>query len=115
MISLQSNSLDEDPKLKKQFNSGKFARTNYRRLYHLRFNSKGASHEVKSPSLRQIFYSWRLLRKAVEGTPYERHGHPVMMLNFNIAPSTPAKVKVLAERERRLYGKSNQKRKRNKK
>lgn len=109
MISIRVKNLDDDQQLKDHFNSGDFARTNYKRLYHLQFTSGETRHEVKTPSLRQVAYSWWLLRKPTtgEGTPYDRHNHPVMMLNFNVRESTFAKAKVLAERQKRLYSKKH--------
>lgn len=70
----------------KEFNSGKFARTNYKRLYTLNID-KGPGrtfHQLATPSFRQLLWSIPVLWNAKEGDPYDRHNHPVVMQSFDI-------------------------------
>lgn len=73
-----------DEKTREEFNSGKFVRDNYILLYKLRLTRGKSVHFVASPSLQQIFYSIKLLWNATDGMPYDRHGNPVIMQNFDV-------------------------------
>lgn len=84
-VEIRRFKLDEDKVT--EFNSGKFARTDYKHLYELRID-KGKDKlfvQVASPSFRQILYSLHVLWNAYDGQPYDRHEHPVVMQVLNVA------------------------------
>lgn len=68
------------------FNSGKFARTDYKYLYTLVIDKgKGKTYiQCASPSFKQILYSIKQLWNSYDGKPYDRHEHPVVMQAFDV-------------------------------
>jgi hypothetical protein len=67
------------------FNGGKFARTDYTRLYTLVIDKgdKKTFHQLMTPDFVQLLYSIKVLWNAHDGDPYNRHDHPAVLVSFD--------------------------------
>ena len=110
-----------DTKKAEEFNSGKFARTDYKYLYRMVIDksdewwTNGENRyyaEIATPSFAQVLYSIRVLWGAHDGDPYERHDHPVVMQAFDLLPiPMESQDKEADKRFQKSYSKNKQKQK----
>lgn len=96
-----------DPVKAKEFNEGvddkgrkKFERSDYKYLYELAIDRPPMYIQLATPDFKQVLYSIKVLWNAVEGKPYNRHGHPVVMQAYDIAKAPlDGSYKALAQRQ----------------
>ena len=76
-----------DPIKQEEFNNDpQFKRDDYKYLWELDIDKGPGRTFIKlaTPDFRQLLYSIRVLWRAKDGDPYDRHGHPVVMQAFDL-------------------------------
>lgn len=98
-ITIKPKRLSKQKDLLEHFNSGQFARKDYKYLFHVKMRRGPMRVFLRTPSVAQVWYSTKLLMfgPVRHGMPYDNHKHPVQMEVYNIEDVakryyTPAQV-----------------------